>query len=78
MTLTGLLLGLINIAIVVAVMVLVGYIVLWLFGLIGFPIPAMVQKFYMVIVALIALYMIVSLLLGLPTWRVVQLATGVG
>jgi len=78
MTLTGLLLGLINVCIVVAVLLLVGYIVLWLFGLLGFSFPDMVQKLFLIIVALIALYMIVSLLLGLPTWRVVQLATGVG
>jgi hypothetical protein len=77
MTLTGLLLGLINICIVVAVLVLIGYIVLFLFGLLGFALPAMVQKLYMIIVALIALYMVVSLLLGMPIWRVVSLTTGV-
>jgi hypothetical protein len=67
MSLTGLLLGLINVAIVVAVLVLIGYIVLWLMEAIGFPVPVMVQKIFMVIVALIALYMIVSLLLGIPS-----------
>ena len=51
MSISGLLLGLINIAIVVAVLVLVGYIILWLMGMLGFPIPANVQKIYMVIVA---------------------------
>ena len=72
MSISGLLLGLINIAIVVAVLVLVGYIVLWLMGMLGFPIPAPVQKIYMVIVALIALYMIVALLLGIgPPFRVI-------
>lgn len=65
MSLTGILLGLINIAIVVAILVLIGYIILWLMGMLGFPIPVMVQKLYMVIVALIALYMIVAMLLGL-------------
>jgi hypothetical protein len=65
MSISGLLLGLINIAIVVAVLVLVGYIILWLMGAIGFPLPGPVQKIYMVIVALIALYMIVALLLGI-------------
>jgi hypothetical protein len=71
MSLTGLLLGLINVAIVVAVLVLIGYIILWLMGLLGFPIPVMVQKIYLAIVALIALYMIVSLLIGVPTLRLV-------
>jgi hypothetical protein len=32
----------------------------------GFPIPAQIQKVFMIIVALIALYMIIALLLGLP------------
>jgi hypothetical protein len=77
MTLTGLLLGLINICIIVAVLVLIGYIVLYLFGLLQMPLPAMVQKLYLIIVALIALYMIVSLLLGMPIWRLVSLTTGV-
>lgn len=72
MSISGLLLGLINVAIVVAVLVLVGYVAMWLLGLVGFPIPANVQKIYMVIVALIALYMIVALLLGIgPPFRVI-------
>jgi hypothetical protein len=72
MSLTGILLGLINIAIVVAILILVGYVCLWILGLIGFPVPDMVQKLFMVIVALIALYMIVALLLGIPTVRIIQ------
>jgi hypothetical protein len=41
-------------------------------GMLGFPIPAPVQKIYMVIVALIALYMIVALLLGIgPPFRII-------
>jgi hypothetical protein len=71
MSLTGILLGLINIAIVVAILILVGYMILWILGLIGFPVPDMVQKMYMVIVALIALYMIVALLLGIPSVRII-------
>jgi hypothetical protein len=74
MSLTGLVLGLINIAIVVAILVLVGYVIMWILGLLGFPVPAMVQKIYMVVVALIALYMIVSLLLGMPALRIVGAA----
>jgi hypothetical protein len=71
MSLTGVLLGLINIAIVVAILILIGYVILWILGIIGFPVPEMVQKMYMVIVALIALYMIVALLLGIPTVRII-------
>ena len=71
MSLTGILLGLINVAVVVAVLILVGYVVMWILGIIGFPVPENVQKIYMVIIALVALYMIVSLLLGIPSIRII-------
>jgi hypothetical protein len=62
----GILLGIINIAIVIAILVLIGLVIVWFMGYLGFPIPAQVQKVFMIIVALIALYMLVALLLGLP------------
>ena len=67
LSLGGILLGVINIAIVVAIFLLIGAIIVWLMSWIGFPVPQMVQKIYIAIVALIALYMLVSLLLGVPT-----------
>jgi hypothetical protein len=68
MALGGLLLGLVNIAIVVAVLMLIGAIVVWFLAWIfSVAVPANVQKLYIGIVALIALYMIVALLLGIPT-----------
>lgn len=66
MTLAGLLLGLLNIAIVIVILALIGAIVMWVMNMLGWPIPAMVQKLYMAVVALIALYMLVALLLGAP------------
>ena len=71
MSLSTILLGLINIAIVVAVLVLIGYIALMILNAVGLAIPAMVQKLFMIIVALIALYMIVALLLGVPSLRII-------
>lgn len=71
MTLTGLLLGLINIGIVFAVLVLIGYIIEWVLGAVGFPVPATVRKVFLLIVALIALYMLVALLLGAPSLRII-------
>lgn len=71
MSLSALLLGLINICIVVAVLVLIGYIILMIFQALQIAIPAMVQKLFMIIVALIALYMIVALLLGVPSLRII-------
>jgi MFS superfamily sulfate permease-like transporter len=66
MSLSGIILGVINIAIYIAVLVLVGLIIVWFASWIGFAIPENIQRIYMVIVALIALYMIVALLFGLP------------
>lgn len=71
MTLAGLLLGIINIAIVVVILVLIGAIALWICNMLGLAIPAMVQKLYLIIVALIALYMIAALLLGMPVVHVI-------
>ena len=62
--LSAILLGVINIVIVVAVLILVGAIIQWIVGLLGFPIPDIVVKLFLVIVALIALYMLVGLLFG--------------
>jgi hypothetical protein len=71
MSLGGLLLGVINIAIVVAILVLVGAIIVMFAKWFGWPIDWNVQRLYLLVVALIALYMLVALLLGLPTLRVV-------
>ena len=67
MNLSGVLLGIINIAITIGVLVLIGLVIVWFMSWLGFPVPANIQKVFMVIVALIALYMLVSLLLGLPS-----------
>ena len=67
LSLGGILLGLINIGIVILILLLIGAIILWVMGWLGFAVPAMVQKLYIAVVALIALYMLVSLLLGVPT-----------
>lgn len=63
----SLLLGIINVAIVAAVLILIGLVIEWFMGWLGFPVPENLRKVYLVIVALIALYMIVALLLGLPS-----------
>jgi hypothetical protein len=66
MSLSAILLGIINIAIVVAILVLIGLVIVWFMSWLGFPIPDNIQKVYMVIVALIALYMLVAILFSLP------------
>jgi len=75
MTLTGVLLGLLNIAIVLVILVLIGAIIMWVMNTLGWPVPANVQKLYLAVVALIALAMLVALLLGaVPPWRIVGAA----
>jgi predicted ABC-type exoprotein transport system permease subunit len=72
MSLSGLVLGIINIAIVVVILLLVGAVILWFCSWLNFPVPAMVQKLYIAVVALIALYMLVALLLGIPSIRIIS------
>jgi len=67
MSLAGLLLGVINIAIVVAVLVLIGLVIMWFMSWMGLAVPDQVKKVYMIIVALIGLYMLVALMFGLPS-----------
>jgi hypothetical protein len=71
MSIGGTILGLINIAIVIVLLVLVGAIILWIGGYLGWVPPANVQKLYLALVALIGLYMVVALLFGMPTIRIV-------
>jgi hypothetical protein len=71
MSIGGLLLGLINIAIVIAILVLIGAVIVMIAKWFQWPIDWAVQRLYLLVVALIALYMLVALLLGLPTVRLV-------
>jgi len=71
MSLPGILLGIINIAIVIAILLLVGAIILWFMSWMGLAVPPNVQKGFIIVVALIGLYMIVALLLGIPTVRII-------
>jgi hypothetical protein len=71
MSLTGLILGIINIAIVIVILLLVGAIVQWVMTQLTWAIPAQVVKLYLAVVALIALYLLVALLLGLPAVHII-------
>ena len=71
MSLGGLLLGIIDVAIVVAVLVLVGAVIVMFARWMQWAIDWNVQRLYLLVVALIALYLIVALLLGLPGIRVI-------
>lgn len=67
MSLSGLILGVIDIAIVMAVFLLVGAIIEWFCTWMEFPIPMMVKRGYIAVVALIGLYMLVALAFGIPS-----------
>ena len=71
MSLTGILLGLINILITLAIIILVCLIIEWVLGLLGFAVPPQIRKIVMAIIALIALYLLVALLLGMPGVRII-------
>jgi hypothetical protein len=71
MSLTGLLLGIINAAIVAAILVLVGAIIVMVAKWFTYSIDWNVQRLYLLVVLLIVLYMIVAMLVGLPTWRII-------
>lgn len=72
MSLVGILLGIINIAIVVAILVLIGAIIVMVAKWFQWPIDWDVQRLYLLVVALVALYMLVALIAGLPTIRIIQ------
>ncbi|MBO0717143.1 MAG: hypothetical protein J2P55_07410 [Rhizobiales bacterium] len=67
LSLGGILLGIINILIVVAILMLIGAVIIWVMGALGWQVTQLMIRLYVAVVALIALYMLVSLLLGVPT-----------
>ena len=70
MSLSGILLGVLNIIIVVAILLLIGALIQWaLQAIASIAIPANIVKLYLVIVAVIAIYLLVALLLGMPSVR---------
>jgi hypothetical protein len=71
MSLGGLVLGVINVAIVAAILVLVGAIIVMFAKWMNFAIDWNVQRLYLLVVLLIVLYLIVALLFGLPGLRII-------
>jgi hypothetical protein len=62
----AILLGLINIAVVVALLLVTGAIAESTLDWLGFRVPETVRKLYLALVALIALYMIVAPIFDMP------------
>jgi len=73
MSIGGVLLGIINIAIVIVLLLLVGVIGWWIFtGLLKLDLPGQLQQLYLALVALVALYMLVALIFGLPSVTILR------
>jgi hypothetical protein len=68
----GILLGLVNIAIVVVLLLLVGAIAWWIAVMLHVTLPGEVRQLYLALVALIALYMIIALIFGLPSVTILR------
>ena len=67
MSVSGLVLGVIDAAIVIAILLLLGAIIEWFMNWMGMPVTPNVRKGFIAVVALIGLYMLVALLFGIPS-----------
>lgn len=71
MSIGGVFLGLINIAIVVVLLLLLGVLAWWIFSaILHLSFPNEARQLYIALIGLIALYMIVALFFGLPSVNV--------
>jgi uncharacterized Tic20 family protein len=71
MAISGLILGVINIGIVVALLLILGLAIVWLIKAFGGPeLDPQIKKFYLLFVLLVAIYMLVALIFGMPSVRI--------
>lgn len=66
MSLAGILLGLLNCILLVAILVLLGAVVAWIASLFEWPVPWNIQRIYLAICLLVFIICVASLLLGAP------------
>jgi hypothetical protein len=71
MSLSGVLLGLINIGIIVVVLLFVGAIGQFILQKLSWPPSENMVKLFIALVALVALYMLAALILGVPSIRII-------
>jgi small-conductance mechanosensitive channel len=71
LSVAGIVLGLVNVGIVVVFLLLIGVAVWWVFYTWITPLPLEMRKLYIALVALVALYMVLAIFFGLPTWHVI-------
>lgn len=66
MSIFGFLIGILNCLLLVAVLVLVGAFVVWVAGLLAWPIPWNIQRIYLLIVLIVFAICALSLVFGAP------------
>jgi hypothetical protein len=66
MSLAGVLIGLLNCILLVAILVLLGAVVAWVASLFAWPIPWNIQRIYLLICLIVFIICVASLLLGAP------------
>jgi Na+-translocating ferredoxin:NAD+ oxidoreductase RnfD subunit len=66
MSVTGILIGVLNCVLVAAVLVLIGAIIVWVANIFEWPIPWNIQRIYLLIVLVVFIICVVSLLVGAP------------
>ena len=66
MSIMAILIGVLNCALLAAILVLVGYIVVWIASIFQWPIPWNIQRIYLLIVLLIFIICIVTMIAGTP------------
>jgi hypothetical protein len=66
MSVLGILIGLLNCVLVVAILVLVGAVIVWIAQIFEWPIPWNIQRIYLLVCLIVFIICAVSLLAGMP------------
>jgi hypothetical protein len=78
MSLAGILIGVLNCILLVAILVLLGAIVAWVASAFGWPIPWNIQRIYLLICLLVFIICVASLVLGSPMVHFLRAGLGGG
>lgn len=73
MSIFGLLVGILNCVLLVAVLVLLGAIIVWVASLFQWPIPWNIQRIYLLICLIVFIICVISLIAGAPMVHVFPL-----
>jgi hypothetical protein len=66
MNILGILIGLLNCVLVVALLVLIGAVIVWVAQIFEWPIPWNIQRIYLLVCLIVFIICAVSLLAGMP------------